>query len=72
MKHPNPQKKGLMWRNCKINLNHDYAPFILARQRESTEAWRALKKIYKVPDPVSGAAENLQYGGGGNVGIQTR
>lgn len=38
------QKKGFTWKNCKIILNHDYAPFILARRREYVDAWRALKE----------------------------
>ena len=30
------QKKGFSWRNCKINLDHDYAPYILARRKRKT------------------------------------
>lgn len=38
------QKKGFTWNNCKISLNHDYAPVILARRREYAEARRVLKE----------------------------
>lgn len=38
------QKKGFTWKNCKISLDHDYAPFILARRREYAGAQRALKE----------------------------
>lgn len=38
------QKKGFSWRNCKINLDHDYAPYILAKRREYAETRRALKE----------------------------
>lgn len=38
------QKKGFTWNNCKISLDHDYAPVILARRREYAEARRVLKE----------------------------
>lgn len=38
------QKKGFMWKNCKINLDQDYAPFILTKRREYAEARKALKE----------------------------
>lgn len=38
------QKKGFTWKNCKISLDHDYAPGILVRRREYAEAWRVLKE----------------------------
>ena len=37
------QKKGFTWGNSKINLDHDYAPGIMARRREYAEARRLLK-----------------------------
>lgn len=38
------QKKGFMWENHKIYLNHDYALDILARRREYVEVRRALRE----------------------------
>ena len=38
------QRKGFTWQNNKINLDHDYAPGILARRRDYAEARRVLKE----------------------------
>lgn len=38
------QKKGFIWNNNKIQLDHDYPAEIMARRREYTEARRALKE----------------------------
>ena len=37
------QKKGFMWNNSKINLDHDYPPEIMAMRKEYAEARRVLK-----------------------------
>lgn len=37
------EKKGFIWNNNKINLDHDYAPDILARRREYGEIRRILR-----------------------------
>lgn len=38
------QQKGLVWREKRINLDHDYPPAILRKRREYTEVRRALKE----------------------------
>lgn len=38
------QNKGFMWNNCKISLDHDYAPEILAKRKEFAETRRVLKE----------------------------
>lgn len=38
------QKKGLVWHNSKISLDHDYPPEIMARRREYAEVRRILKE----------------------------
>lgn len=37
------QKKGFLWNNNKINLDHDYPPEIMAMRKEYAEARRILK-----------------------------
>ena len=37
------EKKGFTWQNCKISIDHDYAPEILAKRKEYAEARRVLK-----------------------------
>ena len=37
------EKKGFMWQNSKINIDHDYAPEILAKRKEYAESRRVLK-----------------------------
>ena len=36
-------KKGFTWQNCKISLDHDYAPEVLAERKKYGEARRVLK-----------------------------
>ena len=71
------QKKGFSWRNCKINLDHDYALYILARRREYAETRRALKEkdikfqtLYPARLRVfhEDGTKTLQHDDGGNVG----
>ena len=38
------QQKGFVWREKRINLDHDYPPAILRKRREYTEVRRALKE----------------------------
>lgn len=38
------QHKGFVWREKRINLDHDYPPAILRKCREYTEVRRALKE----------------------------
>lgn len=37
------QKKGFMWNNNKVNLDHDYPPEIMAMRKEYAEVRRTLK-----------------------------
>lgn len=38
------QKKGFLWNNNKVNLDHDYPPEIIAMRKEYAEARRVLKE----------------------------
>lgn len=38
------QKRGLIWKGKRINLDNDYAPHILQKRREDTEIRRILKE----------------------------
>lgn len=53
------QKKGFTWGNSKINLDHDYAPGILAKRREYAEARRLLKENNKGPNPLPSPTESF-------------
>lgn len=47
------QGKGFTWQENHINLDHDYLPLILKKQREYTEIHKVLKeKKSSVPDPL--------------------
>lgn len=38
------QKKGFMWQNQRVNIDHDYPPGILAKRKEYADSRRVLKE----------------------------